>query len=306
MDLTGVEVAARRAGVAVAVRTQQRGPTECRPTRSGHRRSSRLLAVDPRRRAGAGRTARLGWTFVPDHRPPRASQRDGCRDCPSGVPGTLVGQPCPTPISSPGPPTSPRPIAGCCTAPTRWPSALTSGSSGSPGSRTSSTPWRRRSSSASCAWTPRPSPRHSSTTPSRTPTSPWTRSGASSANPSLVSWRGSPSSARSTSTLVNRPRRRTSGRCWWPWPRTSAWCSSSSPTGFTTCAPSARTPRSGAGGSARRPSTSTRRSPTGSASGSSRRSWRIWPSPSSTPTATTPWRPGCRAGGSSARSLSAT
>jgi len=34
-----------------------------------------------------------------------------------------------------------------------------------------------------------------------------------------------------------------------------------------------------AGGSARRPWTSMRRSPTGSASGSSRRSWRTWPSP---------------------------
>ena len=70
-----------------------------------------------------------------------------------------------------------------------------------------------------------------------------------------------------TATRSSRPR--TSARCSWRWPRTSASSSSSSPTGCTTCARSTHCRRRSRSASRARRWRSTRRWPSGSASGRS-------------------------------------
>ena len=72
---------------------------------------------------------------------------------------------------------------------------------------------------------------------------------------------------RPCATSSSRPR--TCARCSWRWPRTSASCSSSSPTGCTTCAPWLRCRRRSRRASPTRPWRSTRRWPSASASGRS-------------------------------------
>ena len=100
-----------------------------------------------------------------------------------------------------------------------------------------------RRSSPTSASTTSPSPPPSCTTRSRTPSS---RSSDVERELRRRRWppssTASPSSTGSSSTPRRPSRPPRCARCWWRWPRTSGSCSSSSPTGSTTCARSRRCP----------------------------------------------------------------